>query len=263
MLDSSLVDLWGGARDAAPVYGSGGFTNHDVDHVARQLAGWVDRGIPRVKMKVGRDPGRDPARVAAVREVIGDTPALMVDANGAHTVQQAVRASQDFADSGVVWHEEPVSSDDRDGLARVRRRSPAGMDVAAGEYGWDAFRLRDLLEAGAVDCLQADVTRCGGFTGWFDAAGLAWAHQLDLSAHCAPNLAAHAGCATRRFRHLEWFHDHVRIESVVLRGGLEPIDGALRPDRDRPGHGLELDRSAADQLANGRPPPPAHPTERT
>ena len=114
------------------------------------------------------------------------------------------------------------------------------MDVAAGEYAWDLADVRGLLAAGAVDCLQADVTRLGGITGVLRAAALVDAAGLDLSAHCAPQLSAHALTAVWHRRHLEYFADHVRVEALAFDGVLVPEDGALRPDRGRPGHGLEV-----------------------
>ena len=104
-----------------------------------------------------------------------------------------------------------------------------------------------MLEAGAVHCLQADVTRCGGFTGLLEVAALADAFEVDLSGHCAPQLSAHGLAAVRRLRHLEYFHDHVRVESMLFDGVLEPEAGALQPDRSRPGHGLALKRDEAQR----------------
>ena len=248
-LDLSLVDLLGAARDGVPIYGSGGFTSYTLDELAGQLSGWVGDGIPRVKMKVGRHPTEDRARVAAAREAIGETPELMVDANGAYTVQEALRQSSVFADFGVTWHEEPVSSDDLEGLARVREAIPRGMDVAAGEYGYDAFHVRNLIQARAVDCVQADVTRCGGITGFLDVANLCWAHNIDLSAHCAPQLSVHACTAAPRIRHIEYFHDHVRIAGMLLDGAVAPDGGMLAADRDRPGHGLTFRHQDAKPFA--------------
>jgi L-alanine-DL-glutamate epimerase-like enolase superfamily enzyme len=100
-----------------------------------------------------------------------------------------------------------------------------------------------------VDCLQADVTRCGGITGLLQVAGLAHAHGLALSAHCAPAISAHAFCAVAKLRHLEWFHDHVRIERMLFDGFPEPEGGWVRPDRARPGHGLELKHADAERFA--------------
>lgn len=245
----ALVDLLDRVHDAVPVYGSGGFCNYPLDRLAGQLAGWVEQGIPRVKLKVGRHPDEDPRRLASVREAIGPAAELYVDANGALTRKEALAWARRFHEEwGVSWFEEPISSADLEGLRLLRDRGPGGLDIAAGEY---AFVLRDavnLLEAGAVDCLQVDVTRCGGISGALRAAGAAAAHELDVSGHCAPQLSAHALCAVSRLRHLEYFHDHVRFEAKAFDGVLEPVDGALRPDRSRPGHGLELRRADLEEL---------------
>jgi L-alanine-DL-glutamate epimerase-like enolase superfamily enzyme len=219
-----------------PVYGSGGFCSYTDERLAEQLGGWVAQGIPRVKMKLGREPERDPQRLDVARGAIGDAE-LYVDANGAFPAKEAVRWAQRFAEQwDVRWFEEPVSSADFEGLRLVREHST--LDVAAGEYAYVLADFRNLV--GNVDCLQADVTRCGGITGLLRANGLASAHGLDISGHCAPQLSAHALCGVDRLRHLEYFHDHVRIESMLFDGVLTPVDGALVPDRSRPGNGLEL-----------------------
>jgi L-alanine-DL-glutamate epimerase-like enolase superfamily enzyme len=239
LLGQPLVDLLGAARDEAPVYGSGGFTSYSLERLADQLAGWAAQGIPRVKIKVGRSPEDDPSRLDAARVAIGDDVALYVDANGAYDREDAVAWGQRFHDVwNVTWLEEPVSSGDVAGLRFVRDRVP--LDVAAGEYGFVAADFRNLLEAEAVDCLQVDVTRCGGYTGFLRAAELAAKYDVDISAHCAPQASAHVCCAVPHPRHVEYFHDHVRVERMVFDGVLEPEDGALRPDRSRAGHGLEL-----------------------
>jgi len=246
LLDVPLVDLLGRARDEAPVYGSGGFTSYTLGRIREQLAGWVEQGIPRVKMKVSRDPEHDPERLDVARQAIGDETELYVDSNGALGRKEAVRWAERFArEWGVTWHEEPVSSADFEGLRLVRDRAP--LDVAAGEYAFVPADFRNLL--GCVDCLQADATRCGGITGFLRAGALAAAFDLDLSAHCAPMASVAVCCAVPRFRHLEYFHDHVRIEPLLFDGVLEPVDGALRPDRSRPGNGLELKRADAEEYA--------------
>ena len=249
LLEVPLFMLADPVREQVPIYGSGGFTSYSIDRLQEQLAGWVEEGIPRVKMKVGRQPDRDMERVRAARQAIGPNAELFVDANGAYTRKQALQMAEDFAGQGVTWFEEPVSSDDLEGLRLVRERAPAGMEVVAGEYGWDAFSFRRLLEAGAVDCLQADATRCGGITGFLQAGALSWAHQVDLSAHTAPSLHAHAACAVPRLRHLEYFSDHVRLERMLFDGVLEPNAGDLLPDPDRAGLGLELKRAEAEKYA--------------
>jgi L-alanine-DL-glutamate epimerase-like enolase superfamily enzyme len=246
-LDLPLAELLGAVHPEVPVYGSGGFCSYTDVELAEQLGGWVAEGIPRVKMKVGRDPSRDVERVRVARDAIGGEAELYVDANGAYATKQALLFADRFSQLDVRWFEEPVPSDDTAGLALLRERSPAGMEIAAGEYASTPAEFRRLLPV--VDCLQADVTRCGGITGLLGAAALAEAHGLDLSGHTAPSIHAHALCAVPRLRHLEWFHDHVRIERLLFDGFLEPSDGAVRPDPSRPGLGVELKRADAAQYA--------------
>jgi L-alanine-DL-glutamate epimerase-like enolase superfamily enzyme len=246
LLGLPLVDLLGAARTDVPVYGSGGFTTFTRRQLAEQLRGWCDLGIERVKIKIGEDEGRnesrDLARTELAREVIGDRRDLYVDANGAYTRKQAVRMGRGLAELGVSWFEEPVSSDDLAGLALVRDAVTA--DVTAGEYGYDLPYFARM--APSVDCLQADATRCGGITVWLRAAAVAEAHGLQLSAHCAPHVHAHPGAAVPNMRHLEWFHDHVRIEDLLFDGTLDPDGGRVRPGADgAPGLGLTLRPEAA------------------
>jgi L-alanine-DL-glutamate epimerase-like enolase superfamily enzyme len=248
ILGVSLLDLFGAARDAVPIYGSGGFTSYSEKRLTEQLSGWVSQGIPRVKMKVGRDADADLARVRAVRRAIGDAAELFVDANGAYSRKQALALAEQFAgESNVSWFEEPRSSDDLRSLRFLRNRAPAPMDIAAGEYGDTIDYFQRMLAAGAVDCLQADATRCGGYTGFFQAAALCDAFHVPLSAHCAPQLHAHVGCAAHALRHVEYFHDHVRIDHLLFDGVLEPRGGKLQPDRSRPGHGMTLKAADAER----------------
>ena len=238
-LGMPLADLLGRVRASAPAYGSGGFTTYDDDRLHDQLAGWARDGCRWVKLKIGESWGtrvdRDLHRVEVARHAIGPGVGLFVDANGAYGVGQALRVERAMRAFDVTWFEEPVSSDYPDQLAAVR--AGAFADIAAGEYVYRPADAAGLL--GSVDCLQLDVTRCGGYSGWLQLSALAAAHGVPVSAHCAPQLAAHAGCATRNFRHLEYFHDHARLEPMVFSGTLPLVDGTLTPDR-RPGHGLAL-----------------------
>jgi L-alanine-DL-glutamate epimerase-like enolase superfamily enzyme len=250
LLGVPLVTLLGQVRDAADVYGSGGFCSYDRRRLQSQLAGWAEQGIPRVKMKVGRAPEHDLERVAWVREAIGPGVELFVDANGAYDAAAARAWASRFAEAGITWLEEPVPSDDPAGLARVRSGAPPGLAITAGEYGWDVFDLLPLVQREAVDVLQPDVTRCGGYTAFLRVDGLCRAHQTPLSAHCAPAQSMHAVCASQSALHLEYFHDHVRVEALLFDGVVEPGEhGRLAPDRSRPGNGLELRRADAQRFA--------------
>ncbi|HTU70464.1 MAG TPA: enolase C-terminal domain-like protein [Candidatus Baltobacteraceae bacterium] len=237
--------LIGAARDSAPVYGSGGFTSYGADRLRRQLRAWVDAGIPRVKMKIGSDPAADIPRVAEARRAIGDRTELFVDANGAYSRKQAMRFADELARLGVTWFEEPVYHQDFEGLSQVRERAPAGMDIAAGEYGYEPAHFWRMLEAKTVDCLQADATRCGGFSGLLAVDGLCQSAMLPLSTHCGPHVQLHAALGCKMLRHMEYFYDHARIERMFFDGASEPIDGSLYPDPSRPGIGLQLRRADA------------------
>ncbi len=251
LLDVSLATLLGRVRDEVPVYGSGGFTSWSDRELDDQLRRWIDeQGMTKVKIKVGESwgtrPGRDRERTRRTREAIGDTCELFVDANGGYGAEQAVRMGLDFAEYGVTWFEEPVSSDHLEVLSRVRSRVP--MDVAAGEYGYDLYYFEAMCRSGAVDCLQADASRCAGISEWMRVAALAEAHGLEISGHCAPSLHAHPASAVQNLRHLEFFVDHERVDHLLFDGVLEPRDGVLRPDDSRPGMGLKLKRPDVERF---------------
>ena len=250
LLDLPLCDLLGRCREAVPVYGSGGFTTFDDATATAQLTHWTNElGIPRVKIKIGESWGadtvRDLARVEHARAVVGDDVELYVDANGGYTRKQAVRVGRELTERhGVVWFEEPVSSDDLDGLREVRDQLTC--DVAAGEYGYDETYFAKMVDAKAVDCLQADATRCGGYTSWLRAAAIAASHGLQVSAHCAPSLHAAVAAAVPNLRHVEFFSDHERADAALFHGSLEPRRGVLTPSADVAGHGMSL--RGADHL---------------
>jgi L-alanine-DL-glutamate epimerase-like enolase superfamily enzyme len=247
VLDVCLADALPRFRESVPIYGSGGFTDYTEEQLRDQVRSWIDDGFQSVKIKVGRDKTADPGRVETVRHVAGPNVELMVDGNGAYTPQDALLWAERFSEQGVTYFEEPVSSQDLEGLAEVRRRAPAGMAIAAGEYGWNLPYFAQMLDAGAVHILQADVTRCGGITNMLRIDGLCKARNLPFSAHCAPAISAHACCAMESAIHIEYFFDHYRIERLLFDGTLEPDGGRLTPDRARPGLGIELRHSQAER----------------
>lgn len=248
-----VAALLGRQREAVAIYGSGGFTSYADHELVQQLAGWVEQGIPRVKMKIGTAFGTQPhvdlERVRLARNAIGPVAELFVDANGAYSPRQAVDLAERFAEQDVSYFEEPVSSDHLDQLAFVRNH--VRMAVAAGEYGYDPWYFQTMLSHSAVDILQADVTRCLGVTGWLQAANLAFASGVPFSAHTAPSLHSHLGCAAPAIAHVEYFHDHARIERLLFDGAPQPVDGCLRPDVAAPGFGLELKSQDADHWRIG------------
>ena len=247
LLNVPLVTLLGAARESVEIYGSGGFTSYSIQQLQTQLSNWVEDGFQAVKMKIGRQPSEDESRVQAARESIGKSAKLFVDANGAYGRKQALAQAEAFQSMDVSWFEEPVSSDDLEGLRWLRDRCPGSMEIAAGEYGYDLPYFRRMLEAGAVDVLQADASRCGGITGFLQVADLCDAFAVPLSAHPAPALHLHPCCAAPRLRHIEYFHAHVRMEQTLFEGAVRPVNGCLRPNLSAPGLGLVLKESEAER----------------
>ena len=227
LLDVSLPALLGRCRSAVPVYGSGGFTTMSDDELAAQVASWRELGCRAMKIKIGEAWGarvpRDLERVEQLRSLAGPDVALMVDANGAYSRGTARRVGAALDEVGVEWFEEPVSSDDLEGLAYLSAQ--LRCDVAAGEYVSMVEDLPALLPA--VDCVQLDATRCGGYTGFLRGAAIAAAFHRDVSAHCAPTLHAPVAAAVPNLRHVEYFADHARLEPSLVSGAALVHDGAL------------------------------------
>jgi L-alanine-DL-glutamate epimerase-like enolase superfamily enzyme len=250
VLQAPVALLLGAARERVPVYGSGGFTSYSDRRLSEQLAGWVhEMRIPRVKMKVGRDPVADPRRVGLARKAIGGDAQLFVDANGGYTCRQALELARDFDEQEVTWYEEPVYHHDLSGNRFVRDRVPARMEISNGEYGFAPYNFKQIIDAGAADVLQDDVTRCGGYSGFLAVDGLCEASNVPLSSHCAPYATLPVASAAKTLRHLEYFHDHVRIERMFFDGAADPVAGDLIVDRERPGTGLEFKRADAEKYA--------------
>ena len=249
LLGLPLVELLGSARRAVLAYGSGGFTSYADRRLREQLHAFVEEGMMRVKMKVGRHPNADVRRVEVARDAIGPDTELFVDASGAYSRKQALEFADAFYDFGVTWFEEPVPADDIEGLHLLRDRFPPGMDLAAGEYEAEASRFRRLLEADSVDVLQADATRCLGITGFRTVAALCESFAVPLSTVGAPALHVHLGCSLGSVAHIERFHDHARMEALLFDGAPRLTDGRLEPDRTQPGHGLVLKRRDAQRFA--------------
>ncbi|MEC3919009.1 enolase C-terminal domain-like protein [Nocardia sp. CDC160] len=254
LLELPLPTLFGKVREATAVYGSGGFVNLSDDQLAEQVLAWESAGCTAVKIKIGIDRRRDLERIALVDKLTGNDTQIMVDANGAYSPGEARRMGHELDRLGVTWFEEPVTSDDPAGLRMVR--DALRCDVTAGEYICTAAEAVHLIDA--VDCLQLDVTRCGGYTGFRYAASLAAYHHRDISAHCAPALTASIAASMPRLRHVEWFIDHARLEPLLVEGAPQVQDGRIPPrgnsDADPFGHGMRLAATAADYRISVLPP---------
>ncbi len=194
-----------------------------------------------MKIKIGQDWGndidRDLARVNRLRELAGDDVELMVDANGAYSSAQARRVGAALDHLGVTWFEEPVSSDDTDGLAIAaprralrRRRRRVRRRTATTPAGWPRWWTA---------CNSTPPAAADTAAGW-PPRSIAAAHNLDVSAHCAPALHTPVAAAIPHLRHIEYFIDHTRLEAQLFDGIPSPANGHLHPDLSQPGHGITL-----------------------
>lgn len=249
LLGVPLAALLGCVNRELPVYGSGGFTSYSEKQLVSQLESWLEHGINRVKIKVGREQERDMMRVSIARRTIGDSCELFVDANSAYDRKKALYFMEGFAkEFDVRWMEQPLPPEDLEGMSFLRKRSPARVDIADGEYGYDIPYFRTMIEAGAVDVVMADATRCCGISGFLKVGTLCESYRIPMSSHCAPTQHLHPGCSLYPMRHAEYFHDHIRIERMFFNDLPEPIDGVLRPDLFRPGIGVTFRRAEAERF---------------
>lgn len=238
LLELPLCLLLGQARNKMKIYGSGGFTSYNKNKLQQQLSIWAEEGFENIKIKIGREPSKDVERVNWARKAIGENVHLFVDANGAYMIKQAIDLSNQFSEYHVTWFEEPVTSDNLLGLKDIKNHAAAPMQIAAGEYGFNIFYYKKMLEANAVDVLQADATRCGGISNFMKVAHLAEAFQIPFSSHCAPALHLHAALSLPEFYIAEYFYDHARIENLLFDGISPPVNGYLEPNLQLPGLGF-------------------------
>ncbi len=240
ILNLPLVTLLGQVQIKVAAYGSGGFTSYSDEQLADQYEKWISKGAFLFKMKVGRHKNHDERRIKIVKRIIGWGNQLFIDGNGSYFPKEALIFAEKIKDYDIKWFEEPVSSDNLNGLRFVREHAPANMEIAAGEYGFSLSYFHHMLEKGAVDVLQADATRCTGITGFLKTGMLCEAYNVPLSAHAAPSVHLHPGCAMKQVVHVEYFHDHTRIEKLFFDGYAKMESGYLQPDLSRPGLGIIL-----------------------
>lgn len=242
-LGMPLYKLLGPYREAVPVYGSGGWTNYTVDELVAEMEGYVDQGIPRIKMKVGKDFGsaerEDIERVAAVRSAVGHDVALYIDANNGYYTKQAIYMAREFEEYQVGWYEEPVLADDIPGLAEIRRATT--IPLASGEMEYTKYGFRDLITGGGADIVQPDVVRVGGVTEWMKVAHMAEAFNLQVAPHMAQLVHMHVCCAIPNLKAMEYANMYLAADEVWYTEFPTQKDGFLTPYHDKPGLGLELD----------------------
>ncbi len=248
-LQLPLYRLLGEYSNEVPIYGSGGWTHYSSDELVDEMTGYVEQGVKRLKMKVGKESGRsereDIDRVAAVRKAVGDDVALYVDANNGYYAKQAIYMAAEFEQSQVGWFEEPVTADDIAGLAEVKRAST--IPIASGEHEFSKYGFKELLSQGAVDIVQADVGRVGGVTEWLKVAHMAQAFNVPMTTHGFEQVSLHLGCAITNLKAIEELKIERDADEVWYTELPEQRDGMSAPFRDRPGLGLELDPYAVER----------------
>jgi L-alanine-DL-glutamate epimerase-like enolase superfamily enzyme len=241
-----LYRLIGPYTDRVPIYGSGGWTSFTEAELVREQTGYVERGIPRVKMKVAKDFGHaereDVRRLAAVRKAVGDDVEIYVDANNGYYAKQAIAMARRLAEYDVKWFEEPVLADDIAGLAAIARA--IDIPVATGEHEYTRYGFKELIAQGGADIVQPDVGRVGGVSEWLKVAHLAQAFNLPVAPHAVQLVHLHLACCTPNLKVVEYLGVSEESDRVWYTEFPEPRDGYWSPYPDRPGLGLELDPDA-------------------
>jgi len=242
-LNLPLYRLLGPYTDTVPVYGSGGWTNFSESELVAEQVGYVERGFPRVKMKVGKDFGmsedEDVKRLAAVRKAVGDDVEIYVDANNGYYAKQAIRMSQIFEQFDVKWFEEPVLADDIEGLSVISQSTT--IPVATGEHEYTKYGFKELISRGGADIVQPDIGRVGGVTEWMKVAHIAHGFNLPVAPHAYQLIHLHVACATPNLKVVEYLGVSDQSDRVWYTEFPEPVNGMWSPYPDRPGLGLELD----------------------
>ncbi|MDR2392026.1 MAG: mandelate racemase/muconate lactonizing enzyme family protein [Planctomycetota bacterium] len=241
MLGLPLYRLLGGVKNVLPVYASGGWTSYSRDELVAEAENMVRRGYGKIKIKVGVEGGRNPnedlRRVRAVRDAVGPGVGIMLDANNAWTAATAVRFANRVKELDIMFLEEPVFADDIPGLARYK----AGTDLplATGEHEYTRYGVRDLIVAGAVDILQVDIARCGGFTEMLRIAAMSQAWNLSLAPHGMEHMHMHLLAAVPNGLFLERLFMFEEVADSVFSNPPVPVNGALTLP-ETPGHGMVL-----------------------
>jgi L-alanine-DL-glutamate epimerase-like enolase superfamily enzyme len=233
-----LYALLGGASRPIPAYGSGVDLPKPPSDLLRQVEGFLARGLPGVKVKVGRSPEEDVARVAAVRQLIGEKVDLMVDANMAWSVEEAERRGERLREYDLLWLEEPLVPEDVAGHRRLREQ--LGVPIAVGESLHSPAEFNAYVAGQAVDVVQIDPVTNGGITASAKVLALADAAGLKTSSHYCDELSAHLLCASRNPLYLE---KHAFALDPYLETPQEVVNGHVRP-AEVPGTGLRFSEDA-------------------
>ena len=236
-----LYALVGAEAREIPAYGSGVDLPKDLDGLLRQTEGFMERGFPGVKVKIGRPNfAEDEERVAAVRNLVGDDVDLMVDANMAWTTEEALERGRRLERFDLYWYEEPTIPEDVPGHARLARELE--VPIAIGESLHSPHEYRRYVDEGAVHVLQIDPITNGGITASLEALKMADAAGLSTSSHYTDELSAHLLCASNDPVYLE---KHAFALDPYLEEPQQVVNGHVRPT-ETPGTGLRFDEGTLE-----------------
>jgi L-alanine-DL-glutamate epimerase-like enolase superfamily enzyme len=234
-----LYRLLNSSAREIPAYGSGVDLPKSLDELLEQTQGFLKRGLPGVKVKIGkRDPREDEARVAAVRDLVGDGIDLMVDANMAWGAPEALERGRRLERFNPYWYEEPTIPEDVDGHARLVRE--LSVPIAVGESLHSAHEFRRYVDARAVEVVQIDPVTNGGITASLRALEMANAAGLKASSHYTDELSAHLLCAAKEPVYLE---KHAFALDRYLEAPQAVKNGRVRPT-EVPGTGIRFSERA-------------------
>jgi L-talarate/galactarate dehydratase len=239
-LGQPLHRLLGGYRDRLPTYASDGlWVSLSPQELGESAKRHVANGFGAVKLRLGKEatPEAEARRVQVVRDAVGPSIRIMVDAVESWTLARARRTGRLLQDAGIAWLEDPVHHSDVAGLAALRRRLE--VPIAAGEHLYHLDAFRQLLEAQAVDVVILDLARVGGVTPWRKIAALAQAHRIPVCGHVVPEVQVHLLAAVSNGHMVEY----VPRSAGILKAMPRVENGELVAPPG-PGLGLELDEAA-------------------
>ncbi len=263
VIDNALWDLFGkkvnmpihkilgGFREKVPAYYSGGYYPVSCDsnkklfkYIEKEMSEYYNKGFRSFKMKVGGAPfDIDIQRLKITREIIGDNSQLMIDANNAYDVDQAIKFGKEFEKYGMTWFEEPIGKDDFDGCAKIS--NSLSTPIAIGENHFTRWDFKEIVEKKAASIFQGDPTLFGGISEWLKIAGYSSIYGLKLAPHWTHDFNVQVGAGRPEVLIMEYFEEESDVFNFqkILKNPVKAKDGYISPPQG-PGHGLLLNEEA-------------------
>ena len=241
------LPLWkaaGGSRDQIPLYSTeGGWLHLSTEALVDDALAMQEQGFKGSKIKIGRPHiSEDAARLAAVRDAVGDAYEILTDGNQGFALSEAIRRAKVLEDFGVGWFEEPLKADDV--AAHRELASRTSVPIAVGESMYSLSQFKDYLQSGAASIVQVDVARIGGITPWLKVAHLAEAFNVMVCPHFLMELHLPLVCAVPNAKWLEYIPQLDGITEDTMR-----IEKGMAHVSDDPGLGITWDWARLDKMA--------------